>query len=312
MHETITVGVDGSPESMDAVDWAAREALLRGMPLTLLHAGYESAAATHLPEIDVPAQRQNQALDIAVREVTSRHPGLEVVPLLIHGPPSDSLLMAARSAQMLVLGSRGFSGFAGFMLGSVALDVTARATCPIVLVRAGEHAQDEHLRTVLGTPSSRTPYRPVVLGLDIANAGDELLAFAFDAAIARDAPLQVIHAWKVPPLYSYGQAYDPRPTPDIDVRAATQEALTAALRPWTEKYPGTHTRVHLLEGGAAHHLRAAADGASLLVVGRRDTAGYRLGPVTHSAIHHVECPVAAVPHGAQLGGATPAVEQEPQ
>ncbi|MGW5474182.1 universal stress protein [Streptomyces chartreusis] len=38
MSRTVTVGLDGFPESLTAADWAAREERLRGLPLRLLHA----------------------------------------------------------------------------------------------------------------------------------------------------------------------------------------------------------------------------------------------------------------------------------
>ncbi|MGW5699332.1 universal stress protein, partial [Streptomyces asiaticus] len=38
MPGTVTIGLDGSPESLAAADWAAREAQRRGLPLRLVHA----------------------------------------------------------------------------------------------------------------------------------------------------------------------------------------------------------------------------------------------------------------------------------
>lgn len=192
MRRSITAGVDGSAESLDAAEWAAHEALLRGCPLMLLHARYEPAPPSGLPEVDVPADRENHALNAAVRRLRAAHPNLELTALRLPDSPVDALLAAAASAEMLVLGSRGLSGLTGFVLGSVALDVTARAPCPVVLVRAGERPEDEHLLTVFGGRSARTPYRSVVLGLDLDHPGDELLAYAFGAAAARSAPLQLL------------------------------------------------------------------------------------------------------------------------
>ena len=176
-----------------------------------------------LPEIERPAQRQNQALDIAVREVTSRHPGLEVVPLLIHGPPSDSLLMAARSAQMLVLGSRRSAASPSCSDLWPWTSPPARRAPSCSYVRGAR--QDEHLRTILVVPSSRTPYRPVVSRLDAQRRRRTPCFRLRRGDHACDAPLPVIHAWKVPPLYSYGRAYDPRPTPGIDAVRASSRRL---------------------------------------------------------------------------------------
>ncbi|GAA3379012.1 universal stress protein [Streptomyces sannanensis] len=297
MRQTLTAGIDGSAESLDAAQWAAREALLRDLPLTLLHAGYAPAFRTRPPEAGATAEREDHALDTAVRKLLAGHPTLKLVPLRVPEAPVEALLAAAESSQMLVLGSHGFSGFAGFVVGSVALDVTARARCPVVLVRAGERPEDEHLLTLLGAPSARTPYRPVVLGLDLAQSGDELLAYAFAAAAARSAPLRVLHVWRLPLLYAHGRVHEPLSTPDVQaVQAELERALTDALDGWRDKYPGIEVTEHLVDGRAAHHLLLASTGASLVVVGRRDSAGPRLGPVTHSVIHHVTCPVAVVPH----------------
>ncbi|GAA1544128.1 universal stress protein [Streptomyces albidochromogenes] len=279
MGKAITAGIDGSAESIAAAEWAAREAVLRDLPLTLLHAGYEPLPRSHLPEIDVPAERENLTLDTVGRRLLSVYPGLGLVPRRVPEPPVEALLAAAESSEMLALGSYGFSGIGGFMIGSVALDVTARARGPVVLVRAGERARDEHVGTIAG--SALAPYRPVVLGIDLESAGEALLTFAFQTAAARDAPLEILHAWR-PGAQS--------------VRDDKQRALSAVLQPWGAKYPDVDVTGQLVEGRAAHRLLMAADRASLVIVGHRDSAGARLGPVTHSAIHHAPCPVAVVPH----------------
>ncbi|MFF9868903.1 universal stress protein [Streptomyces sp. NPDC013953] len=297
MRKTITAGMDGSAESNAAAGWAAREAMLRGLPLTLLQAGYEPAPRTRLPEIDVPAEREDRALDFIGRRLLADHPGLRLVPRRTAEAPTAALLAAAESSTLLALGSQGFSSLEGFMVGSVALDVTARARGPVVLVRAGERAQDERAHASSGAVSPGTPFRRVVLGLDLEHPGEELLSFAFEAAKARAASLTAVYAWKAPALRLHGRTGEPVSPAEADtMRNAMRLSLAAALHPWREKYPEVAVTERLAEERPAPCLRLAAEDASLLVVGHRADAGMRLGPVTHAMIHHAACPLAVVPH----------------
>ncbi|MFI1105157.1 universal stress protein [Streptomyces melanogenes] len=279
MQRHITAGVDGSRESVDAADWAAREAVRRRLALHLLHVDDEPTAPTGLPELDAPGARERMALDRVTVRLAHRHPGLALKPVVALGPPTATLLEAAGTSEMLVLGSRGFTGCAAFLVGSVALQTAARAAGPVVLVRAGECPQDERQG-----PSGTGAFRPVVVGLDLDHPCDELLAYAFDAAATRQAPLHVWHAWAAP-LVPSADAVDP----------AVEKAgvLAAVLAQWRRKFPETEVVERTVHGRAGRQLVMASTRASLLVVGRRAD---RLGPVAHSVIHHVLCPVAVVPH----------------
>ncbi len=294
MNRVITAGVDGSRESLDAADWAAREAVRRGLPLRLLHATDGHRTRTGLPELDVTAARLNGALSRAAISLSYAHPGLEIRARHITGPPVPALVEATTEAEVLVLGSRGFTGFAAFMVGSVALGVTLRAERPVVLVRAGELPEDAREPDVDGAPSRRTAYRPVVLGLDLTRPSDELIAYAFDAAASRGAPLRVVHGWTLPPLSAYVPAVTVTADPP-DLEMDTLQQLREAMRPWRHKYPDTPVSEHLVYGTAGHVLLKASLVASLVVIGRRRRVS-RLGRVAHSVIHHVTCPVAVVPH----------------
>ncbi|MEN8654244.1 universal stress protein [Streptomyces sp. 21So2-11] len=283
MRHHITAGIDGSPESLCAADWAAREALRRGLPLHLVHAFDEPSPRSHLPEIEVPLHSERGALDRFALQLSYAHPVLEVVKEQAGQPPVAALLAAARTADTLVVGSRGFSGLAGILVGSVALAVAARAACPVVLVRAGERPEDE--RPHLAAEPS--PYRPVVLGIDLARPCDGLLEYAFGAAATRRTALHVLHAWAVP-LVPSANATDPA--------EGKEHRLAAVLASWQHKFPDTQVTGELVRGLAGRQLLKAATGASLLVVGRRTSAGPHLGSTAHSVIHHVTCPVAVVPH----------------
>ncbi|MGW3095298.1 universal stress protein [Streptomyces sp. NPDC001102] len=280
MSRTLTVGLDGSPESLAAAEWAAREALLWPAALRAVYAGDQQPSAYRpFAGETVPAPGEDRA-ERMLREVratlTHRHPGLHVTTDRLEGRPATALLEAARDAELLVLGSRGLGRTAGHLLGSVASAVLARAERPVVLVRADDGAD-----AVEGD---------VVLGLELHDqADDSLLAFAFEAASRRGAALRIVHGWRLP-------AY-----PDV-LSAGTdeREVLDALLRPWREKYPTVEVTGEAVVGGAGPHLVDASRDAALVVVGHRGShasAVGSVGPVTQEVVRHAVAPVAVVPHG---------------
>ncbi|MEW2166514.1 universal stress protein [Streptomyces sp. NPDC007084] len=300
MPGTVTVGLDGSPESLAATEWAAREAQLRGLPLRLVNVWEpvpEPMAQAPLLGAETHQHWSERIPREAAEGVRARHPGIEISTEQHHGRPDEVLLKAAADAELLVLGTRGLSGVSGFMVGSVGLAVVARAEHPVVFVRAGEQAADEHLMDPSGIPSAAAPFRPVVLGLDTRGPHDVLTEFAFAAAQRRATALRVVHAWNEPPYIAYGMP----PDLEMNARLAEQDAaaLADALRPWHDKYPDVEIIQDSLSGKAANHLVDASREASLVVVGRRvrhATLGAHIGPVTHAVLHHCAAPVAVVPH----------------
>jgi nucleotide-binding universal stress UspA family protein len=189
------------------------------------------------------------------------------------------------------------SGIGGFLVGSVGLAVVAHAECPVVLVRAGEQAADEHESDPAGGPSAATAYRPVVLGLDTGHPDASMLEFAFDAAARRETVLRVVHGWGRPSYSSYGGAAELWRYEDLAQSEAT--ALAEALRPWREKYPAVDVTEASRPGNPAEQLITASREASLVVVGRRirrTPFGVHIGSVTHAVLHHAAAPVAVVAH----------------
>jgi nucleotide-binding universal stress UspA family protein len=295
MLRPVVVGLDGSRESLAAADWAAREALRRRAPLRIVHA-FEGlpSDASDLPELDAPRYWARRILRAAMDRLDETWPQVSLSAEQVARPAAEALTAAAAEAELLVLGSRAFSGLGGFMAGSVALATVARATRPVVLVRADQTAADEHVEDAGGRPSARGPYRPVVVGVDPTHPCEEVLAFAFESAALRSARLRVVHAWQQPLALS--------PAPEA-VMAAEQEdaerALARVLRPWQEKFPTVETQALVARGHPAQHLLQASTEAGLLIVGRRNRAsrlGTHTGPVAHAMMHHARCPVAIVPH----------------
>lgn len=302
MLRHVTAGVDGSVESLATAHWAAREAVRRQAPLRLVHAWKSHPR----PSASVPADSSEhewaqQALNHVVGSVRAAHPGLPVDARLVSDSPVEALLASTDETEVLVLGSRGLGGLTGFMLGSVSQRVVARSPRPVVLVRAGRAVADEY-PTAPGKQGSaeevsETPYRDVVLGLDIRRPCDEVIGFAFEAARLHGAALRVIHAFSVPS--ADGADLHAATGAGAEVLAAQERAVVATLRPWCAKYPEVQVTETVSEDRPAGALVHASSEACLVVVGRRireSRLGAHIGPVTHAALHHGGCPVAVVPH----------------
>jgi nucleotide-binding universal stress UspA family protein len=137
----IVVAVDGSPPSLEALAWAARQSSLTGAVLeavTAWHfpAGYGEYA--YVEQTDWRATAQT-IQDSVVKEVLGDDTGT-LLRSVVEGHPVPVLLAAATGAELLVMGSRGHGGFAGLLLGSVSEHVVGRASCPVVVVRPQQPA----------------------------------------------------------------------------------------------------------------------------------------------------------------------------
>ncbi|MGC4855621.1 universal stress protein [Micromonospora sp. DT4] len=127
--DPVTVGVDGSEPSLVALGFAAERATQRRVPLRVLHAwtpGPGGAAGT-------PDERA--AVEEAVEPWRRTFPELDLTVDLVGGSPAATLIEASRSAQLVVVGSRGRGGLAGMLLGSVSQQVIQHAGCPVAVVR---------------------------------------------------------------------------------------------------------------------------------------------------------------------------------
>ncbi|OKJ18428.1 stress-inducible protein [Streptomyces sp. CB02130] len=284
MEPVVTVGLDGSPESMAAAHWAAGEAERRRVTLRLMHAwpmlAPEPVRAASEIDQNYWAKR---LVHHAQAELQARHPGLLIVGNLFADDAQDALLKAAAESELTVLGSRGLTSSENYFLGSVSMAVVSRAARPVVLVRTEAREQD--------------PPRRVVVALKLHGPCDDLLAFAFEAAAARGVPLQIVHGRSLP-LHAHAPwGVDHDVAKEISKEAQKQQ--TKVLRPWREKFPGVEPVETIRLASPAEAVVRAAEGASLLVVGRRThrlALAPRLGPVAHAALHHARCPVAVVPH----------------
>ncbi|GAB7029027.1 universal stress protein [Streptomyces sp. NPDC021749] len=289
--EVITVGLDGSTESLAAARWAADEADRRDCVLRLLHAWILLAAEAPdtPPERDQNA-RARQLVGRAREEVHDRHPQVQVIEDLVGSEALPALLYAANDSRMVVLGTRALTAWESYVLGDVSLDVVGQADRPVVLVRGGWSAEAPRSGSEVAEPR-------IVVGMSLHGPCDPLLDFAFDIAASRGLPLQAVHGRALP-----AAAYVPWGIePDV-AEEVTKEAdgeLREAIRPWRERFPDVPVRLTVLPESPTRAMVQTVPGAELLVVGRRRHHPFlapRVGPVAHAAMHHATCPVAVVPH----------------
>lgn len=290
MSREIVAGVDGSPESIAAADWAAREALHRGLPLRLAHAWRWEPLDIPLVQDRAGQERiADEVLEEARATVARRHPEVALTAEVIPDTPVAALLGTEERAEMLVIGSRGHGAVAGFLLGSYGQQIIAATTRPVVAVRSrdGQPAEPpvgDVLVGQLGDPEDSAP----------------ALGFAFATAAARGAAVRAVRAWNLPPLYAYSPASMRIADEAGGLVPYEEKALREALAPWRERYPEVPVSEHVELGSAGQVLLSASGAAQLLVVGRRakrGAIGPRIGSVAHAALHLAPCPVAVVPQG---------------
>jgi nucleotide-binding universal stress UspA family protein len=144
----VVVGVDGSPESIEALAWAARYATATGATITAVHAWhYPAAGPVPAGQPPQPITEQIRAtmqetLDKALTEVFGSPTPDNTDTKVAYGHPAMVLVNESQGADLLVVGNRGHGGLAEAMLGSVGQYCVHHAPCPVVIMRgkAGTHA----------------------------------------------------------------------------------------------------------------------------------------------------------------------------
>jgi len=276
----VVVGVDGSEESLHAVEWAALEARRHRAPLRIVSAPGippPTRAYDASPQTVVNALRSAAAwaLEAAISRAEEVAPRLLIDTELLAGPPAVAVAGSGSGALLLVVGARGAGGFAAMLLGSVSRYAAAHAACPVVAVR-------DEMAAV---------HREVAVGVRDPDDATGALGFAFEEAAARTAGLVVVHAWhRLPsPLTGSGEA--------DRVAAQVGRGLALALAGWREKYPGVAVRQDVMPGYPARVLACYSARADLVVIGRHGGPGKgpAVASVQHALLNHARGPVAIVP-----------------
>ncbi|MET1087353.1 MAG: universal stress protein [Arthrobacter sp.] len=282
---SIVAGYDGSPDSAAAVRWAAHHAQLRNLPLHVVHCSIWPLLTNNLGPIpgvaDSGLERSAEAiLEEGFNQAKAAAPELDIQCTLLHGLPASHLAQISARQQMVVVGSRGLGGFLGLLVGSVSLELSATASCPVAVIRSGLH-----------------PDGPVVAAVD-ESGSPAALRDACTAASASRSRLAVVHVRHKAAGYLYIRN-------SSEAEASAEAVLRAAVETARSLAPAVDVEGRLTaDVSVAHGILDAAHDAALLVVGSHGRGLVRetIGSTAHAVLHHARGPVLVSRHGSGSNG----------
>ncbi len=284
------VGFDGSAASRAAARWAVVNARGRVDSIRAVHA-WSIASATVYSAFEpvILAERIGSVESAARRELETFAGELadeSSVPInatLVQGDSSNVLIEAARESDQLIMGATGAGRFERLLLGSTSTRCATHSPVPTVVIRQ-ERTDAKPLRV-----------RHIVVAVD--GSPNSNAAATWACAFAEpDSQVDLIGVWEFSPgIFSDEHYYYPRAVETARQRFEDQIAeLPAATR-----RDDLDINARFLEGTPRRQIAAHADAADLLVVGARGRGGIGaalLGSVSRWLLHHVETPIAVVPH----------------
>jgi len=283
--DRIVVGVDGTPASRDALEWAVAQAGAGHRPLQVLSVVHP-AHISFAPTVPRPEPRVVEdgwhLVDSVVEELRARVPGLDVSGDLVTGDPREAMAAASEARSTVVVGHRDPRESRGLPTGEW---LAVHAHGPVVVVRG---------RRLPG------PGRAVVLGLDTLAPSAAAIDHARRAAVAWGAALVVVTATGADRVSEDPDTGAVRPhatsSPAFEQTRTAQvrHAVHAAMHS-----PASRHELAVVVGHApaARVLLEESSGAGLVVLGCRGRGRVRgavLGSVSAAVLRNSTVTVAVV------------------
>jgi nucleotide-binding universal stress UspA family protein len=236
----------------------------------------EEDAVLALQEYVTDAVGADAARDIELDVVTER--------------AAVGLVAAAADSSLLVVGSHGYGGISGRIMGSVSQECLHVSTVPVAIIRCADQLAES------GREPAEVEPGKIVVGIDGSDTSRRALTWALDEARARGGWVEVVYSWLLPAAYGY-------PTlavPDIAVYEEAAESLVSQFIDGADVSGLSRPVSRIVVGGTstAGLLADRAIDAELLVVGSRGVGGFRgmlVGSVAHHLAHHAPCPLVVLP-----------------
>ncbi len=179
-HNGIVVGVDGSAPSKVAVDWAAREASMRDLPLTIIYVAPSPLVSPDVPEpADLDERVKEHGREVlrdartTAEEATKGSDPIRIDTEVVEAAILPTLINWSKEADMVVVGCRGLGAIGRRLLGSVSSGLVHHAHCPVAVI----HDEDPMM--------SEPAKAPVAVGIDGSPASERATAIAFEEASRR-------------------------------------------------------------------------------------------------------------------------------
>lgn len=256
----VLVGL-GTERNLPVVRLAAQEAAAHGRPLCLLHA-FDWAAALEAPSVAGPRADAEELISQATQAANEVEPALPVSGEILEGALVPTLVRRSESAFLLAVGDGGMAASGECVaVDAPAVQLAARAGCPVLVVRRDP-----------------PPQGPVLVGVDGSDSSQAALEWAFECAAGREARLLAV------------RVVEPE---DGDEDAGPLVGMVARS---AQRFPSVATECHTIRGDPGTVLVEQSRSAQVVLVASRGDEPWRgmLGAVSQALLYHSPAPLIVV------------------
>ncbi|AKN17869.1 universal stress protein [Mycobacterium haemophilum] len=235
----IVVGIDGSGAAVAAARWAVDEAIIRDVPLQLVHAtDVDTDAGGPGEDFTLYIRRAEPLLRAADEAVTATGKTVKVETAVVGAGPRVGLLTKSRHAAMVCVGSGGVGRAGRALEGSTAAALANAAFCPVAIIRADM------------TTANRVGW--IVVSVGDSPECDVVVEHAFSEAALRGAPLLAL---EIRPCLHRDGKFD------------------QLLQPWRHRYPDVRVQSAAAPEGLGEFVSTSKEPIQLAVIGGADASG---------------------------------------
>ena len=298
----VVAATDFSEPATLGLAWAARIARAHGARLTLVHALAPPMPVAEFAATPLHVDRElRESADKRLQEALEKAPleGVEADAVLRDGTPSQAVneLAEELDADLVVVGTRGLTGFRHLLLGSTAERIVQKSPAPVLSVHPGDRPPAESPRTILVPTDFSEDAEAALHAARRALTPPSATGLAAAGETAGPTRVILLHVFHVPAEYrSYGPAGSFFEFTE-ELSATLDERLAALARPFRDE--GLSVDWVVAEGIPAEVIvrEAAERGVDLIAMGTHGRSGLAhllLGSTAERVVQHAECPVLTV------------------